>query len=140
MERITNQREVIRDYLRSVEIHPTAEKVYEEVKKKLPRISLGTVYRNLEYLKKKGELQEIATETKRFDGDVTDHQHFVCQKCGKVFDIDIKIRHRMDRKKINRVGLVNLAQLYLYGVCNSCSKGKAVKNKRRQKIVHLSQF
>lgn len=127
MERITNQRKVILDYVARVKIHPTAEKIYQEAKRRLPQISLGTVYRGLEYLKEKGELREIATTTKRFDGDVTDHQHFVCQKCNQVFDVNIKIRPRIKKRTLGKFGLVNLIQLYIYGACNDCAKGMTKK-------------
>lgn len=87
-QRMTNQRIKILEYLRSVKTHPTAEMVYEGVKKDLPAISLATVYRNLNLLAEQGEILklEIGGEF-RFDGDICSHLHAVCTKCGKVSDI-----------------------------------------------------
>lgn len=86
--RMTSQRMKILRYLRSVKTHPTAEEVYKNVKKDLPAITLATVYRNLNLLADQGEILKIEIGGHfRFDGDKCCHQHFVCQKCGNIFDI-----------------------------------------------------
>lgn len=70
--------------------HPTADELYARVRKRLPRISLATVYRNLEMLSDNGVIQELDTtgKLKRFDGDPSKHTHIVCVNCGKVDDIE----------------------------------------------------
>ena len=87
--RMTKQRAVILEVLRSVVTHPTADEIYGMVRKKLPRISLGTVYRNLELLTSSGEISRLdrAGAQKRFDGNRMPHQHVRCQVCGKVGDV-----------------------------------------------------
>ena len=78
-ERMTAQKSFILNYLMSVKTHPTAEVVYKEVRKKLPTISQGTVYRVLNNFKKKGEIISIDTkDTVHFDADISDHAHFIC--------------------------------------------------------------
>ena len=87
--RMTRQRAVILDALRSVRTHPTADEIYGMVRRKLPRISLGTVYRNLDLLSSSGEIGKLERSglQKRFDGDITPHRHVRCEVCGKVGDI-----------------------------------------------------
>ncbi|KKP64295.1 MAG: Transcriptional regulator, Fur family [Candidatus Moranbacteria bacterium GW2011_GWF2_34_56] len=75
LERITNQKQIILNYLEKNKSHPSAEEVFLNVKKILPRISLATVYRNLEQFAQTGKILEINGATKRFDGDISDHQH-----------------------------------------------------------------
>ena len=120
MERLTNQKRIILEYLRSVKTHPTAEKVYLEVKKKLPQISLGTVYRILNNLSEKKSITRIAAEASRFDGDTFSHAHYICRKCGVIFDIYKKYDVLKDKKI--KVGKVENYQVYFYGICKKCSK------------------
>jgi Fur family ferric uptake transcriptional regulator len=87
--RMTAQRRIILEELRNVLTHPTAGEIYEIVRKRLPRISLGTVYRNLEILSEIGMIQklEMAGTQKRFDGIVENHYHVRCIRCGRVDDV-----------------------------------------------------
>jgi Fur family ferric uptake transcriptional regulator len=87
--RLTNQRRIILEELQSVTTHPTADEIYGMVRQKMPRISLGTVYRNLEVLSSLGLVRKLenAAGQKRFDGDVSPHHHIRCEACGKVGDI-----------------------------------------------------
>ncbi|MDR3357663.1 MAG: transcriptional repressor [Desulfovibrio sp.] len=86
---MTRQRSVILEELRKVDTHPTADDLYNIVRMRLPHISLGTVYRNLEYLVASGEIArlESAGSSMRFDGDVSGHQHVRCVHCGRVADL-----------------------------------------------------
>ncbi len=70
--------------------HPTADVVYENVRKIYPNISLGTVYRNLSLLSELGEIQKLSNfgGADHFDGCVTPHCHFMCKKCGQVLDLE----------------------------------------------------
>jgi Fe2+ or Zn2+ uptake regulation protein len=90
--RMTRQRQVILEELRRTCSHPGADEVYTMVRKRLPRISLGTVYRNLEVLSSQGEIQkiEIGGSLKRFDGNITPHYHIRCLSCQKVVDAPLK--------------------------------------------------
>ncbi len=119
-ERITNQKKVILDYLKSTKSHPSALEVFAKVKKKLPRISLGTVYRILNSLKEKGEILEIQTEVFRYDGDISPHYHFICQDCKRIFDVEEKFAV-LNFQKL-KVGKIKNYQIYLYGLCQKCQK------------------
>lgn len=119
-ERLTNQKQFIFDYLASVRIHPNAEKIYDEVKKMLPRISMGTVYRNLQNMVKKGLVREIPLSIKRYDANVMCHPHFICKKCNSVYDINIKLCSMLAKKKIPNVGLIEEHKIYFSGTCLKC--------------------
>jgi Fe2+ or Zn2+ uptake regulation protein len=121
-ERTTSQKKIILDYLKNTKSHPSAQRVYSEVKKALPRISQGTVYRILNNLKKKGEIQEISTkEITFFDGDVSDHSHFICQGCAAVFDVFNECsKCELIKNKKSKVGKINNYRIYFYGICKNC--------------------
>ena len=87
--RMTRQRKLILEELKSVTTHPGADEIYDLVRKRLPRISLGTVYRNLEILSKLGEIQKLETggAQKRFDGNPKHHYHIRCLGCTRIDDL-----------------------------------------------------
>ncbi|MFA6183896.1 MAG: transcriptional repressor [Parcubacteria group bacterium] len=120
-ERLTNQKQFILTYLQSTTTHPTAEEIYSNVKKKLPRISLGTIYRNLENFSKSGKILKINGTTKRFDGSLSDHQHFICCSCGKVYDVFYKIPKIPNFKNsLQKIGKIENYQISFYGKCIQC--------------------
>ena len=86
--RMTTQRRVIMEELKKLKSHPTAGELCEIVRRRLPRISLGTVYRNLEILSRQGLIQklDLGGSEMRFDGDVSNHYHLRCLQCGRVQD------------------------------------------------------
>jgi Fe2+ or Zn2+ uptake regulation protein len=120
MERITSQKKIILDYLKSVKTHPSADRVYLAVKKKLPQISQGTVYRILKNFKKKGTIREVCTSVSHYDGDISPHGHFICQDCNNIYDV-FEGGYELNLKKI-KAGKIKNYQVYLYGVCNKCQK------------------
>jgi len=87
--RMTRQRKIILEELRKVKYHPTADDIYRTVRRRLPRISLGTVYRNLDLLSRAGLIQrlEVGGTQKRFDGDLEAHCHRRCVGYGRVEDV-----------------------------------------------------
>ena len=122
---MTRQRRVILQKLQQVKTHPSAEEVYEIVRQELPRISLGTVYRNLETLVQSGEIQRLehCGTTRRFDGNTNNHYHIRCVRCGRVDDVEIdpvqelddQVRHTTDYQVIGH-------QLEFLGFCRDCSE------------------
>ena len=123
MERSTSQKEIIFKFLGKTRNHPSAEKVYLEVRKKIPKISRATVYRNLKDLRDKGKIQEIPSEVSHYDGDTSSHAHFICQKCNGIFDVfNICQECSILEKKKVKVGKVNNFKIYLYGYCRNCKK------------------
>jgi len=128
-ERMTRQRKVILEELSKVKTHPTAYDVYEMVRVKLPNISLGTVYRNLEHLSSKGLILklDIGKGQKRFDATIKEHTHIMCMGCGKVEDIYLQPDPDMSAMKDlvqDQVGYKLIGYgIQLFGVCPAC-RGK----------------
>src|SRR6266851_3125600 len=85
--RLTGPRRVVLDVVRATESHPTAEWVHRMVRRRLPRVSLGTVYRNLRVLVAEGLVKELSGPHARFDGNLSEHHHFTCLACGRISDV-----------------------------------------------------
>jgi Fe2+ or Zn2+ uptake regulation protein len=123
--RRTKQKEAILEVLRGTTSHPTADWVYNEVRKEIPNISLGTVYRNLRLLCESGEISELdlCGTLARFDARRDNHYHFRCEKCGRVFDVDLPVDAEIDRRAAQKTGFeVSYHRLEFRGVCESCQK------------------
>ena len=121
-QRVTRQRTIILEELRKVATHPTADEVYHLVRQRLPRISLGTVYRNLDLLAEQGDILKIdsAGSSKRFDGVTRPHQHVRCQKCGRVADIMPSVPLPDTRHIILPGFVITAARLEFDGLCDVC--------------------
>jgi len=87
--RETRQRRVVYDTIKKTLSHPTADWIFEQVRAEMPKISLGTVYRNLSVLKDEGVIREIYGTDKRahYDADLSNHAHFICTDCGQISDV-----------------------------------------------------
>ncbi|MDQ7784297.1 MAG: transcriptional repressor [Desulfomonilaceae bacterium] len=123
--RNTQQRRVILEELERVATHPTAGEIYQLVRKRLPRISLGTVYRNLEILSHAGKIRtiEFAGMEKRFDGITDDHYHVRCVKCGKIDDVPIRTIPQINEAVNGKTDYEILGhRLEFVGVCAGCTK------------------
>jgi Fur family peroxide stress response transcriptional regulator len=119
----SKQRERIFLTLKRTRQHPTAEWVYEQVREELPRISLGTVYRNLHVLKQQGKIQELdfGEGTRRYDAFTHEHYHFICEECGTVKDLEVPVQADInDRVKNIVAGVVRSHRLDYFGVCSDC--------------------
>lgn len=121
----SRQRELIYNQVMNNPIHPTADEVYSALKKDNPNLSLGTVYRNLNMLSELGMLQKlsIADGSDRFDGRTDKHLHMVCDKCGKVFDIETDVLAGAEEKIHAEHGhIITKMTLNLNGVCADCAE------------------
>jgi Fur family ferric uptake transcriptional regulator len=126
--RLTNQRQVILEELQKVKSHPTASEVYDMVRKRLPRIGLGTVYRNLELLADYEIIKklEIGGEQKRFDGNPMPHYHIRCIGCGRVDDVEMDLCAELDEKAASCSGYKILSHhVEFRGTCCDCTKSDA---------------
>lgn len=87
--RETRQRRVVYETIQKTHSHPTADWIFEQVRADVPKISLGTVYRNLSVLKDEGVIREIYGNDRRahYDADLSLHAHFVCTDCGQIWDV-----------------------------------------------------
>ncbi|TSC91462.1 MAG: Fe2+/Zn2+ uptake regulation protein [Candidatus Berkelbacteria bacterium Licking1014_96] len=121
--RMTNQRLEIISFLQSSSEHPTAERIYFEVRKKLPKISRGTIYRNLEILEKKDLVKRFNFGEKRdrFDAERSDHHHFFCQRCRRVIDVILPDAYQLKERTENseQVKVENFGIMFK-GKCNIC--------------------
>jgi len=127
--RMTPQRKTLIEELRKLNSHPTADELYEIVRKRLPHISLGTVYRNLEILSRKGMIRkiELSGTQKRFDGDLEIHQHIRCTECGRIDDLPAGTAvTRCDMDLIEQTGYeVIERRVEFIGICPECRKRRA---------------
>ena len=125
MRRETRQREAILRVLINTKAHPTADWIYEEVKKEIPHISKGTVYRNLRVLQEDGAVLELNPNgtVSRFEANRKSHYHFRCEQCGRVIDVDQPVDRELDEKVARKTGLKILYhQLEFRGVCHDCQQ------------------
>ncbi len=118
----SRQRESILNYLKNTKEHPTAEKIYADLKEEIPTLSLATVYRNCRKLVEMGELIQLDTDgkTAHFDADTQDHQHFVCKDCGRVYDMFFKLPKTMIDQNSPDGFTADTYKLFFYGVCKKC--------------------
>ncbi len=119
--RYSRQRELILDNLKGRCDHPTADEIYSACRELEPNISLGTVYRNLKQLCEEGDIISLETVDKKihYDGDLTRHSHFECERCGKIIDI---FKPAKTPSELSKMGLkVTSEKCVYYGICNECS-------------------
>ncbi len=123
MANYSKQREAILNELRARCDHPTAAQVYEGVRKTIPNISLGTVYRNLAALVESGEILSVTVGDgyEHFDGDRSFHLHLHCKGCGAIID------SRVEDEKIKSIAkfddfIPETSVCVVYGLCKNCQK------------------
>jgi Fe2+ or Zn2+ uptake regulation protein len=139
--RVTRQRTVVLEELRKFTVHPTAEEIFRAVRKRLPRISLGTVYRNLEVLFDLGEVNklEFGGSVIKFDADPGNHYHIRCEVCdnadpGNHYHIRCEVCDRVDNVPFPQLTDVEDRvcreteyrvighRLEFYGLCPECAR------------------
>jgi Fur family peroxide stress response transcriptional regulator len=119
----SRQRESIKEYLMSTKEHPTADVIYQHVKEENPKISLGTVYRNLTLLVDLGEVRKISTGdgTDHFDADTSAHSHYFCRCCHRLMDVDVTPSvDQILAASSAGIGTVEQASLLFTGICKDC--------------------
>lgn len=133
--RSSRQRQVILDELRRLPCHPTADELYLRVRERLPNVSLGTVYRNLELLSSLGVVRRLddCGGPRRFDGDITEHAHIRCAVCGQLGDLRVtpgpdtveEIQAATDYRVLD-------VRLACTGICPECQVEEPAGNHRGQ--------
>ncbi len=123
--RQTGPRRIVLEVVRATDSHPTAEWVHGMVRRRLPRVSLGTVYRNLRLLVAAGLVNERPGPHARFDGNVSRHHHFTCTGCGRIVDVAGVLAEAQARALCARVasltGLgITHQRFEFYGRCRAC--------------------
>jgi len=130
MKKYSKQRELILESLRTRRDHPTAEKLFIDLKEKIPELGIATVYRNLTELCEEGLIVKIKSKIgpDRYDGNKQLHIHFECKKCGEFTDV------YLEEKQINQINVMmkeaseqkelkyESSEICLTGLCEKCSK------------------
>lgn len=130
--RMTNQREMILEELRNSNRHLSADELYEKVRRLVPRISLATIYRNLEILTELGIVAKLETggRQKRFDYDVSEHDHIYCIICHRVDNISLQRERLPAISPEHQSGYaVTGYRLEFAGICPKCQKIKKKEKK-----------
>lgn len=128
MSRISYCRQIILEELQRYPGHPTAQEIYERVRQRLPRVSLATIYRNLEALVARGLVRKLesATDRRRFDGGLQDHYHLRCLACGRVEDAPLPLQEELNRLVGAQSNYLILGHnLEFYGLCPACRAKQA---------------
>jgi len=129
--KMTRQRRVILDALEKSDSHPTADELYDMVRRKMPKISLATVYRNLEILSEAGVVRklEFAGCQKRFDKTLEEHNHIRCLDCGRVEDLPAGPSEGLQEKFVHETDFEIVGyKLELIGYCPVCKRRRKNKN------------
>jgi Fur family peroxide stress response transcriptional regulator len=126
--KLTPQRLALIEILKDSKDHPSADMIYEELKKKYPMVSFSTVYNILNVLKKIGEIEELPISENKiyYDPNTDPHHHFLCEKCGQIQDIFQDFRIRTEKINIHQV---RKHQIYFYGICSDCLKRRSRSKK-----------
>ena len=125
MQKFSRKREAILQKVRSTTTHPSADWVYSELKPEIHDLSLGTVYRNLSLLKKDGVIVSVGAicGEERFDGNVSEHSHFICESCGTILDVEAAIAPSLADEVAHKLGgEVSRVNLLFLGKCKNCKE------------------
>ena len=128
--RYSKQRELIYQNLKARCDHPTAESIYSDLKVDNPGLSLGTVYRNLNFLVATNKIRklDVGQSTVHFDADLSAHHHFICNRCQQVFDIAYSenISNEVQKQTEHKIEKV---ELVFSGVCKKCLEIQKMEEK-----------
>lgn len=123
--RITPQRHAVLEFLLSSKTHPTADDIYKALEPKFPNMSVATVYNNLRVLRQTGLVRELTygDNSSRFDCNMTDHYHIMCEDCGKIVDFHYPPLDEVESLAEKVTGFeVSHHRMELYGKCDDCKK------------------
>lgn len=121
MYKHSKQRDMILEYLKGTKAHPTPEQIFDDLRSEHPELGIATVYRNLKALHAQGLVKKlnVGEVADRYDADISNHYHFLCECCGEVSDLyeeDLDIVFKTD------AGMkIKSHELYVYGICAGCA-------------------
>ena len=130
MQRRSVKRDAILAAMQATKAHPSAQQLYDTLRKDWPQLSLGTVYRDVAQLKNAGYIRTVCTVNgqERYDANVEDHIHFVCEKCSGVIDLPGDVLTPELSKSLEEFGLKTFsADLTLRGVCSNCQSAAVIE-------------
>ena len=118
----SSKREAIYKVIADTKCHPSAMWVYEQLKDEIPNISLGTVYRNIALFKEQGRIITVANVNgeERIDADTSDHAHFVCECCNKVYDLFSGELSPLEVDLNNKGFEIKRKNIVFHGICHEC--------------------
>jgi Fe2+ or Zn2+ uptake regulation protein len=122
---ITKQRQAVLQVIRDSDRHLTANEVFEDARRILPGISFATVYNSLRYLKQENLIGEVrfGTDATRYDRNLSRHDHALCNKCGKLVDMELPLPVGLLEEAASRSNFkAESIELTLRGLCPECSK------------------
>jgi Fe2+ or Zn2+ uptake regulation protein len=134
-KRATRQLEQVFKALQDDHTHPFAHQIYRRVRKTLPRIGLATVYRNLHSLVDEGKIRTLLLDGQgaRFDPETGPHDHFVCERCGRVIDLFLRQARPIDLSSLAKQGfVVTTHTLTVHGTCRVCAARRRTSRPRRR--------
>lgn len=124
----SKKRDAILACIRGTKVHPSAEWVYNQLKPRIPDLSLATVYRNLSLFKQEGTITSLGVVQglERFDGNTEPHVHFICTQCGRVLDLPgLHIPGELKSGAAREVcGTVTSVLLCFEGLCQACAEAR----------------
>jgi len=122
MQRYSHQRERIYETVCGTKEHPTAQMVYDALRVEMPKLSLGTVYRNLHQMAQEGRLAELDGPVARFDAELHPHTHVRCSGCGRVADLEMPYDPTLDRMAESNGWCIAGHDLMFRGICSACAE------------------
>lgn len=125
--RITPQRHAVLEYLLTSMSHPTADEIYKALEEKFPNMSVATVYNNLRILREIGLIKELTygDDSSRFDSNMNDHYHIICEDCGKIVDFHYPTLDEIESLAEKVSGFdISHHRMELYGKCEQCADVK----------------
>ena len=130
----SKQREIILDTLKNNVVHPTAEYIYEILKKEDSKISLATLYRNLNQLAENGIIKKIdgLESSSHYDHNTHAHYHFICDNCKKVYDISSKIAPELVKRAETETNFKIIGHdIVFHGICKDCQTQNNIENRKK---------
>jgi Fur family ferric uptake transcriptional regulator len=141
-KRSTRQLAAVYEALLNDHSHPSADEIFMRVRKTLPRISLGTVYRNLQRLVEEGKIRMLFSGGRmtRFDPMVAEHDHFICWQCSRVIDVVVESDRQANLAPLVEQGFTIATQsLSIHGLCQQCSQRLVEKSRGKMDVEHQEQ-
>ena len=127
---LTRKRTLILETMHGRHDHPDAEAVFGALRKRLPSLSLDTVYRTLNLFAEKGLIRQLAVPTHRFrfDGCLEPHDHFLCTQCEAVTDVrDVDAPPAPVPDALTEIGQVHARQQVFLGTCRRCAAARTAE-------------
>jgi Fur family ferric uptake transcriptional regulator/Fur family peroxide stress response transcriptional regulator len=136
-KRMTKQKRVVYEVLASTKSHPTADWIYQQARREVPDISLGTIYRNLQVLLVEHRICELnyGKGQSRFDANPRPHYHFVCEHCGQVIDFPDGAQPVQPQLLAQAPGIVHSYRLECYGTCYECQKSAEIAKQQMRQLI-----